>query len=156
MHHEPAQLTDGHKILAKLAGNWTGDEKMFPSPWDEKGGTATAKLTSKVVLDGFGVTTDYEQSRGGQVTYRGHGVYAYDPREKTYHMTWFDTMSGGIGGTSKGTFDGKTLAFGNQHAMGHSRYSYTFQGDGKVLFKIEASQDGKAWKPFLEGTYTKA
>jgi hypothetical protein len=70
-------------------------------------------------------------------------------------MTWFDTMSGGIGGTSKGKFDGKVLAFQSANPMGHSRYSYHFEGDGKYVFKIEVSEDGKQWMPMLEGKYAR-
>jgi hypothetical protein len=155
MHHEPSRPTKEHELIAKLAGNWTGEETMYPSPWDAGGGKAIGRLTSKIALDGFCVTTDYEQERDGQVCYRGHGVYSYDPNAKEYHMTWFDTMSGGIGGVSKGRYDGKTLAFSQQNPMGHSRYSYTFPDDKRCNFKIEFSEDGKQWVPFIEGNYSK-
>ena len=54
--------------LARLAGNWSGEEKLLPSPWDPKGGIATGKAANRLALDGWIVVQDYEQARGGQVT----------------------------------------------------------------------------------------
>ncbi len=39
--------------------------------------------------------------------------------------------------------------------MGHSRYAYTFEGDGRYAFRIEHSQDRKTWALFMEGRYTR-
>ena len=35
--------------------------------------------------------------------------------------------------------------------MGHSRYNYDLQSDGRHHFTIEHSQDGKAWTAFMGG-----
>ncbi|HET6372248.1 MAG TPA: DUF1579 domain-containing protein, partial [Candidatus Polarisedimenticolia bacterium] len=61
---------ENHKKLGALAGSWVGEEKMFPSPWDAAGGTATARLQSRLDLDGFFLISEYVQERGGQVTFR--------------------------------------------------------------------------------------
>jgi hypothetical protein len=37
--------------------------------------------------------------------------------------------------------------------MGHGRYIYTFEGDGRYAFSIEQSQDAKTWTTFMESTW---
>lgn len=144
-----------HRRLEKLAGTWAGEEKIHPSPWDPKGGTATAKVESHMGLDGFFLITDYTETRGGQVSYRGHGVHSYDRNEKCYVMWWFDSM-GDIGSThAKGKWEGNRLTYTHETKMGHSRYTYDLQGEGRYKFMIEHSQDGKQWTPFMEAVYTR-
>ena len=70
---------DAHKKLAALVGDWTGDETLHPSPWDPAGGAAQAQVTNRWVADGFAVVQEYEQRRNGKVTFRGHGVFWFDP-----------------------------------------------------------------------------
>src|SRR5713226_4309823 len=74
--------TEQHRKLEKLAGTWVGEEKMYPGPWDPKGGKAKSRQTARVDLDGFFVITDYQQERDGKTSYRGHGVYGYDANRK--------------------------------------------------------------------------
>jgi hypothetical protein len=37
---EMPKPTPGHARLGKQAGHWEGEEEMFPSQWDPKGGAA--------------------------------------------------------------------------------------------------------------------
>ena len=152
---EFGQLKPEHKKLASLAGKWSGPEKIHPTPWDPKGGAATGRADARVALDGFVVITDYEQERDGKVTYRGHGVFGWDPFESCYVMSWADTMGGAMLHAARGEWVGNTLTFSASNPMGHSRYIYTFQSDTQHAFRIEMSQDGKNWAPFLEATYTR-
>jgi hypothetical protein len=148
-------VQEEHRKLEKLAGKWKGEEKIHPSPWDAQGGTATARVESRVDLDGFAVLTDYVEERNGQVSYRGHGVFGYDAEQKMYTMHWFDSMGGGgYRLPALGKWEGNTLFFQNETPMGHSRYTYVFEGAG-YTFRIDASQDGKQWTPFMEGRYTR-
>ena len=144
-----------HRRLEKLAGNWVGEEKIYPGPWDPQGGSATAKIESRSGLDGFFMITDYTETRGGQVSYRGHGVHGYDPSEKCYVMFWFDSMGSCGSLPAKGTWEGNRLVYTNKTPMGHSRYTYDFQGEGRYRFMIENSQDGKQWAPMMEAQYTR-
>lgn len=148
-------LQTEHETLARLSGSWSGDEVVHPSPWDPAGGTAIGKSETRVALDGFFVVSDYIQERGGQVTYAGHGVYGWDAAEKCYTMHWFDSMGGGTGAPAKGTLEGKTLTFRASHAMGHSKYVYDFDAPDRMRFRIEMSQDGTNWAPFLAATYVR-
>ena len=65
---------------------------MEPSPWDPKGGAALGRITGRMALNGFALIFDYEQERNGVVTFTGHGVYTYDPKEDLYTLSWFDCM----------------------------------------------------------------
>jgi hypothetical protein len=141
-----------HERLAQLAGSWIGDETLFPGPWDPKGGKARSTWTARMDLDGLFLINDYAQERDGKVGFRGHGVYGYDPAGKRYTMYWFDSMTG-TGQTTvvPGTWEGNRLTFQNQGPHGHGRYSYEVRSKDELLFRMEGSQDGKAWSPFLEG-----
>lgn len=155
MHMEIPTVQEQHRKLTALAGTWVGEEKMHPSPWDPKGGTATARVQSRIDLDGFFLITDYVQERGGQVSYRGHGVFGWDPAEKCYTMHWFDSIGSGCPGPARGTWEGNVLKFEQRHPMGQSRYVYTVEQGGRYDFLIEQSQDGKQWSRFIEGRYTR-
>ena len=144
-----------HKKLQELAGTWTAEETMFPSPWDPAGGKASGRIESRHELDGFFVVADYVQERGGCTSYRGHGVYGWDPNQKCYTLHWFDSMGTPCGEPMKGTWEGNRLVFQSKGPMGHSRLSYQFEGAGRYQFFMEGSQDGKQWAKMMEGTYTK-
>jgi hypothetical protein len=144
-----------HQRLSKFAGTWVGEEKLFPSPWDPKGGTATAKVEAQMGLDGFFLITNYTETREGQVTYRGHGVSSYDQDEKCYVMFWFDSIGVVSPSPAKGKWEGSRLIYTHQTKMGHSRYTYDLQGEGRYKFTIENSQDGQQWAPFMEAHYTR-
>ena len=142
-----------HEKLRAFEGSWVGEETIHPSPWDPEGGPATARWTNRIDLDGFFAVTDYVQKRGGQVSYRGHGVFGHDAEPAVTRMTWFDNM--GIMHPAEGRWEADTLTLSNVSPMGHARYTFKFSKDSFTM-KIENSQDGKAWSPFIEGTYRKA
>lgn len=149
------KLLDEHRRLKALAGNWTGEERIHPSPWDPKGGDAAGRFQARVDMDGFFVVADYVEERGGQVAYRGHGVYGYDPRQKAYTMHWFDSMGSGTPEPARGRWEGNRLTFQNTNPMGQNRYSYVFEAENSFRFIIENSRDGKNWATFMEGKYTR-
>jgi len=143
-----------HEKLESLAGSWRGEEKMYPSAWDPQGGEATARVQSRRDLDGFVLITDYVQERGGQVTYRGHGVFGFNKASGRYSMSWFDSMGGDS--PAEGRWEGDTLTLQHAGPMGHARYTYELEGKEAYRMKIEQSQDGKQWATFMEGTYRRA
>jgi hypothetical protein len=149
---EMPKPTAGHKKLEMLAGTWTGDETMHPSPWDPKGGVANATMSSRVAVDGFYVIGDYEQRRNGVVTYRGHSVFGYDEKAQEVVLHWFDSMGTGED-VFRGRFQGQTLTLTCQNPMGHHRLVYDFNEKGTLRSKMEMSQDGKKWSAMLDGVY---
>ena len=153
---EMPKPTDHHRKLQALAGQWVGQEKMHPSPWDPKGGTVTSRTTSRLDVSGFFLTCDYVQERGGQPSYRGHGVFGWDPKLGRYTMHWFDMMGGHTAPPATGTWEGNTLCLQHESEMGHARYIYEFEGPDAYRFRLEHSQDGRNWAVFLEGRYTRA
>jgi hypothetical protein len=151
------QITAAHKKLEALAGSWVGEETLYPSPWLPEGGTANAKVESRLDLDGFFLLTNYEEAREGRVTYRGHGVYGWDEGRQEYSMFWFDSMGGpGPSAPAWGTWNGDTLEFRHATPHGPTRYVYVFDRPNSYRFRIENSQDGTNWKPFMEARYTRA
>ncbi len=152
---EMPKPSDAHKKLSLLAGNWQGEEKLFPSPWDPKGGAAVGRANNRSALDGFVVLHDYEQERGGSVTYRGHGVFSYDLQRNEYLLYWFDSMGSPLN-EFRGKFEGSILSMVHKGQMGQSRAIFDLSQPGKYTFKMDMSQDGTQWQPMMEGSYRKA
>lgn len=148
-------VQEQHKKLALFAGNWAGEEKMYPSPWDPEGGMALGKMVSKIDLDGFFLIQDYIQERGGQVSFRGHGILGWDGQIDKYTMHWFDSMGMPAHEPALGAWDGNTLRFEHTTPMGQQRYLFISEGPSRYSFKMENSQDGKSWTTFMEGHYNK-
>lgn len=155
---EMPRPTEAHKKLQKLAGDWTGEEIMHPSPWAPQGGKANGRTRCKMALGDLVVITDYEQERGGQITFTGHGIYTYSAEEKCYVLYWFDCM-GMRPNLFKGNFEGDvlTLISDGSGAGGprFSRATYDLRNPGELKSKMEISQDRETWKVFMEAGYTR-
>ena len=126
---------------------------MMPSPWSPEPQERTGRIESHV-MEGFFVVSNYEQRAGDDVSFRGHGVYSWDPAAEEYVMYWFDSM-GGAGGVARGGIEGNQLTFENTSPAGHHRYQYTFDGDA-MLFTMAMSPDGSDWQVLMEGRYQRA
>jgi hypothetical protein len=155
MHHQIPQPTAEHKQLHAMAGTWTSEETIHPSPWDPKGGTAKGRCEARVALDGFVVVSDYSQEKDGKVCYRGHGCFGYDTTQRKWFMQWLDNMMPVAASTVWGAWEGDTLTFQMQGPQGHHRYTYKFVDDRTYVFSLGMSQDGKAWSTFMEGRFAK-
>jgi hypothetical protein len=140
--------------LAKLAGTWIGDEQIAPMPWDPQGGPAKGRVVNQVTLDGWVVEQDYEQTRNGKVSFKGHGVFSWDPKAQAVVMTWFDSMAGGPSPFT-GRWNGDVLSLtGPSGDGGQGRCTFDVTG-GAYKFAMDVSQDGKQWVNFMTGTYAK-
>jgi hypothetical protein len=147
------QVTEHHRKLAQLAGEWEGTEKIHVSPMSPQERSTTGHTSSRMDFGGFFLVSDYVQKCNGQVCFRGHGVYGWDPRKEKYTMHWFDVMGGDPGAPGLGAWDGNKLAFVHEHPMGFGRYSYIMENEKTYKFVIELSQDGMNWMTFMDGTY---
>ena len=141
-----------HEKLARLVGNWVGQEKISPSPWDPAGGVATGRVNNRVAVDGFAVVQDYEQERNGAVNMRGVGIFTYDAGGQCYKMHWTDSMGMGVAEYT-GQFEGDKLVLSNKGPMGHSRATFDTGTPGAYRFVMEVSQDGSTWFTFMSGEY---
>jgi Protein of unknown function (DUF1579) len=147
--------SDFHKKLAALVGDWSGAETLHPAPWEPAGGTATGRVVNRWTIDGFALIQEYEQRRDGQVTFKGHGVFWWDPARQQYVMHWWDSM-GGTGAEYRGRFDGDVLMLSAPMPQGgRSRTSWRLTGPDSHVFLMEVSPDGENWHPAMEGRYTK-
>ena len=152
---EMPRPTEHHDKLKRLVGTWTGTETMYPSPWDPNGGEADAKVDNRLALDGFNVVQDYEQSRGGQVTFKGHGVMGYDVHRGVHYMLWFDSM-GTPPNEFTGGFEGDSFHLANENPAGKSRSTFDLSGpEDTYSFKMEFCPHGGEWAPLMEGSYRK-
>lgn len=142
-----------HEVLKQMTGAWVGAETLFPSPWSPETRERMGHIRARM-LDGFFAISDYEQKSGDEVTFRGHGVYGFDPSSEEYVMYWVDSM-GGAGGVARGTLEGNVLTFQNESPMGHHRYRYTF-GDGTMRFQMAMSKDGASWSELMDSHWKPA
>ena len=148
--------TEDHRKLQRLAGNWIGEETLEPSPWGP-GGKATGKLSMETILEGFFVAGDYVEGKDGQVAFRGHSVFGYDPKAGDVLWYWFDSMGTPPPTPARGRWDGDTLVLRSKQEQGEGRYTYRFEGNDRYFFRLENSFDGgKSWVKFMEGTYERA
>ena len=145
----------GHRQLARLAGDWEGDETMHPSPWDPAGGAAVGRNSNRVGLGGFAVISDYEQIRDGATTFTGHGVYTYAPDSDQYTLHWFDSM-GAPPEVFVGGFDGDVLTLAHGGPGMHARLTSDLSEDGVMQAKMEMSQDGAEWQVLFDATYRRS
>ncbi len=142
----------GHVLFEKLAGDWEGEETMFPSPWDPAGGKAHGRRTMRVGLSGFALISDYDQERDGAVTFQGHGVFTFNPKDELYTLSWFDCM-GSPPETFKGRFDGHLLEVAHGGPGMHARISYELRGPDEISSAMEISPDGAKWNRLFDGSY---
>jgi hypothetical protein len=55
---------DEHRKLAAFAGEWNGEEMVYPSRWNT-GGPATCHVTARIDLNGFYLIQDSRHMRDG-------------------------------------------------------------------------------------------
>lgn len=139
----------GHELFARIAGTWEGEETMYPSQWEPKGGTAIGRTTARVALDGFALIYDYAQERGGHTTYSGHGVFTFDPKAELYSLHWFDCM-GSPPEHFTGKLEGSVLTMSHGGPGMHARITHDYSEAGVDRSRMELSPDGKEWKIFFD------
>jgi hypothetical protein len=144
-----------HKALERLAGDWVGEEKIHPGPFDPVGGKATSRVRNAMVAGGFAMAQDYEQTRDSGMTFAGHGVFRWDGPAGEYALQWIDS-TGFPPGDYRGKFAGEVLTLVHAGPMGHVRATWVLRGAAGYDYRMDVSPDGATWHPFLEGSYRKA
>lgn len=147
--------TEAHQALGRIVGEWSGAERIHPSPWDPQGGDAHGVVSNKVSCDGFAVVQEYEQRRGGATNLRAHGVFTYDPNRDRYLLYWFDSSGMQAMSEFAGTFVDGVMKLETSGDF-RSRATFDFSAEDRYRFLMEVSPDGVNWAPFMDGEYTRA
>jgi hypothetical protein len=143
------------KLNALMTGVWRGEEKLYPSDWDPRGGAAFGTWVCHASLDGFVLEVDYTEERDGKIMYRGHGVHGWDAQDNCFIAYWFDNIGMMPKAPVRATLDGNRYTYqSNDGPAGWSRMTYEWKGE-VFEFRIDRSKDGQAWSPMHEGRYTR-
>jgi len=141
-----------HRKLAVFAGEWSGDEMVFPSRWTE-GGKATAQVKARIDLNGFYLIQDTVQTRNGKESFATHGVFTYDREDRLYKLFWHDSLGYYSPAPASGGWSGKSLILVRGSLRGNARHVYEVIDNDNYTMKIQFSPDAEGWSDVLTGTY---
>jgi hypothetical protein len=147
----PAPLEE-HRKLALFAGEWTGEETVFPSRWNV-GGPATSHVTARIDLNGFYLIQDSRQTRDGKESFATHGVFTYDREDRLYKLFWHDSLGYYPPSPASGGWSGKSLILVRGSLRGNARHVYEVIDDNSYAMKIQFSPDAEGWADVLTGIY---
>src|SRR6202007_1693915 len=112
-----------HRKLAVFAGEWAGEEVVFPSRWTA-GGPATSRVVARMALDGFYLIQDSVQTRDGKQSFATHGVFTYDREDRTYKLFWHDSLGYYSPAPASGGWAAKSLILVRGSPGGQARPGY--------------------------------
>lgn len=141
-----------HARLAAFAGEWNGEEMVFPSRWTE-GGPATSHTVARMDLNGFYLIQDSVQMRDGKQVFATHGLFTYDRDDRTYKLFWYDSLGYTPPSPASGGWVGKTLTLVRGSLRGNARHVYEIIDDNSYSLKIQFSPDAEGWADVLTGVY---
>jgi hypothetical protein len=144
--------TEEHRRLHALAGEWNGEETVYPSRW-VAGGPATARVTARIDLNGFYLIQDAKQFRDGKETFATHGVFTYDREDRLYKLFWHDSLGYFAPAPASGGWKGKTLTLVRGSLRGNARHVYEIVDADTYTMKIQFSPDSEGWADVLSGIY---
>jgi hypothetical protein len=141
-----------HRKLAVFAGEWSGEEMVFPSRWTE-GGKATAQVKARIDLNGFYLIQDTVQTRNGKESFATHGVFTYDREDRLYKLFWHDSLGYYSPAPASGGWSGKSLILVRGSLRGNARHVYEVVDNDNYTMKIQFSPDAEGWADVLTGVY---
>jgi hypothetical protein len=141
-----------HRKLAAFAGEWTGEEMVYPSRWTA-GGPATSKVSARIDLNGLYLIQDTRQTRDGKETFATHGVFTYDRDDRLYKLFWHDSLGYYPPSPASGGWSGKSLILVRGSLRGNARHVYEVIDDNSYNMKIQFSPDAEGWADVLTGVY---
>src|SRR5438067_11430064 len=112
-----------HRKLAVFAGEWDGEEMVFPSRWTA-GGPAVSDVTARMDLNGFYLIQDTRQTRDGHETFATHGVITYDREDRHYNLFWHDSLGDYSPAPAYRGWTGKVLILLRVSLRGLARHVY--------------------------------
>ena len=143
---------DEHSRLAVFAGEWAGEEMVYPSRW-VSGGPATSHVVARMDLNGFYLIQDCVQMRDGKQAFATHGLFTYDRDDRTYKLFWYDSLGYTPPSPASGGWVGKTLTLVRGSLRGNARHVYEIIDDDSYSLKIQFSPDAEGWADVLTGIY---
>jgi hypothetical protein len=141
-----------HARLAAFAGEWNGEEVVFPSRWTE-GGPATSRVVARMDLNGFYLIQDSVQMRDGKQAFATHGIFTYDRDDRTYKLFWYDSLGYTPPSPASGGWVGNTLTLVRGSLRGNARHVYEIINEDSYSLKIQFSPDAEGWADVLTGVY---
>ncbi|MGX4768548.1 DUF1579 family protein [Bradyrhizobium guangdongense] len=141
-----------HARLAAFAGEWNGEETVFPSRWTE-GGPATSHVVARMDLNGFYLIQDTVQVREGKQSFATHGIFTFDRDDRTYKLFWYDSLGYTPPSPASGGWVGNTLTLVRGSLRGNARHVYEIIDDVSYSLKIQFSPDAEGWADVLTGVY---
>ena len=141
-----------HARLAAFAGEWNGEEVVFPSRWTE-GGTATSHVVARMDLNGFYLIQDTRQRRDGKESFATHALFTYDRDDRLYKLFWHDSLGYFPPSPASGTWVGNVLTLVRGSLRGNARHVYEIVDDNTYNMKIQFSPDAEGWNDVLAGVY---
>jgi hypothetical protein len=141
-----------HARLAAFAGEWNGEEVVFPSRW-MAGGPATSHTVARLDLNGFYLIQDSVQKRDGKQSFATHGIFTFDREDRTYKLFWYDSLGYTPPSPASGGWVGKTLTLVRGSLRGNARHVYEIIDDDSYSLKIQFSPDAEGWADVLTGVY---
>lgn len=141
-----------HERLAAFAGEWDGEEVLFPSRWTA-GGPATSRTVARMDLNGFYLIQDSVQMRDGKQVFATHGIFTFDRDDRTYKLFWYDSLGYTPPSPASGGWVGKTLTLVRGSLRGNARHVYEIINDDSYSSKIQFSPDAEGWADVLTGVY---
>lgn len=150
----PSPLPEHHK-LSVFAGEWNGEEMVYPSRWT-KGGPATSRVSARMDLNGFYLIQDARQVVDGKETFATHALFTYDREDRTYKLFWHDSLGYYPPSPASGGWAAKSLILVRGSLRGNARHVYEVVDDNTYNMKIQFSPDAEGWNDVLTGVYRRA
>ena len=147
----PSPLPE-HKTLSVFAGEWSGEEMVYPSRWTAEG-RATSRVTARMALNGFYLIQDTVQMRDGKESFATHGLFTYDREDRTYKLFWHDSLGYYPPSPASGGWAAKSLVLVRGSLRGNARHVYEVVDDNTYNMKIQFSPDAEGWNDVLTGVY---
>lgn len=141
-----------HARLAAFAGEWDGEEVVFPSRWTA-GGPASSRTVARMDLNGFYLIQDAVQIRDGKQSFATYGIFTWDRDDRTYKLFWYDSLGYTPPSPASGGWVGKTLTLVRGSLRGNARHVYEIIDDNSYSLKIQFSPDAEGWADVLTGVY---
>ena len=143
---------DEHRRLQVFAGEWDGEEMVYPSRWTE-GGPARSHVSARIDLNGFYLIQDTRQVRDDKESFATHALFTYDRDDRLYKLFWYDSLGYFPPSPASGSWVGKTLTLVRGSLRGNARHVYEIIDENSYSMKIQFSPDAEGWSDVLTGVY---